>query len=197
MSTRADHAYVMVSGSVRVTTVDEDNQELVVDEPKRGEFFGFASMLEQTPHQTEATAAAETVCIEVDRNAILALIQRKPDAAMDMLGVLGRQFHAAQQMIRFRTLRHPNEVIEEQDTLAERIADGVAAFGGSWTFIITFAILMAILHRSEFVAAHAELGPLSLHSSQPLPFHDRSCPGPRHHDEPEPAGQKGPTARRA
>src|ERR1700733_9476993 len=62
------HAYVMMSGQVRVTTVDEDHQEVVVDEPGAGEFFGFASMLEQTPHQTTATAVEESECIEVDRN---------------------------------------------------------------------------------------------------------------------------------
>jgi len=28
-------AYVMISGSVRVTTVDEDHQEVVIDEPAR------------------------------------------------------------------------------------------------------------------------------------------------------------------
>jgi CRP/FNR family transcriptional regulator, cyclic AMP receptor protein len=50
------HAYVMMSGKVRVTTVDEDHQEVVVDEPSHGEFFGFASMLEETPHQTNAIA---------------------------------------------------------------------------------------------------------------------------------------------
>src|SRR5262244_248960 len=55
-------AYVMISGKVRVTTVDEDQQEVVVDEPATGEFFGFASMLEQTPHQTNAVALEETVC---------------------------------------------------------------------------------------------------------------------------------------
>src|SRR5438045_9072390 len=49
-------AYVMVSGLVRVTTVDQDHQEVVVDEPASGEFFGFASMLDQTPHQTGAIA---------------------------------------------------------------------------------------------------------------------------------------------
>src|SRR5947209_14700386 len=49
-------AYIMVSGAVRVTTVDEDHQEVVVDEPSAGEFFGFASMLDQTPHQTAAAA---------------------------------------------------------------------------------------------------------------------------------------------
>ena len=37
-------AYVMVTGSVRVTTVDEDHQEVIVDQPSAGEFFGFASM---------------------------------------------------------------------------------------------------------------------------------------------------------
>src|SRR6202042_3943853 len=58
------HAYVMMSGLVRVTTVDEDHQEVLVDEPSDGEFFGFASMLDQTPHQTTALAIEETTCIE-------------------------------------------------------------------------------------------------------------------------------------
>ncbi|HEY6148215.1 MAG TPA: cyclic nucleotide-binding domain-containing protein, partial [Thermoanaerobaculia bacterium] len=92
-----DKAYVMVSGGVRVTTIDEDHQEVVVDEPTRGEFFGFASMLEQTPHQTTAIATEETVCVEVDRHDITVLLERKPHAGMDMLAVLGRQFHAAHQ----------------------------------------------------------------------------------------------------
>ena len=52
---------MVVSGRVRVTTVDEDQQEVVVEEPASGEFFGFASMLEQTPHQTERSALEETV----------------------------------------------------------------------------------------------------------------------------------------
>src|SRR5437867_6213496 len=63
-------AYVVVSGRVRVTTVDQDHQEVIIDEPADGEFFGFASMLEQTPHQTTAIALQETICIEVDRNDI-------------------------------------------------------------------------------------------------------------------------------
>src|SRR5437016_12417094 len=90
-------AYVMVSGKVRVSTVDEDQQEVIVDEPSHGEFFGFASMLEQTPHQTNATAVEEASCIEVDRHDIAVLLERKPLSGMDMLTVLGRQFHASQQ----------------------------------------------------------------------------------------------------
>ena len=135
-------AYVMVSGAVQVTTVDEDQQEVVVDQPADGEFFGFASMLEQTPHQTEAIALEETTCLEVNRDDIATLLQRKPMAGMDMLTVLGRQFHAAQQLVRVRASRNPNDIIEADMTFGERIADAVAGFGGSWTFIITFAVCL-------------------------------------------------------
>src|SRR5438034_2177751 len=137
-------AYVMVSGTVRLTTVDEDHQEIIVDEPAAGEFFGFASMLDGTAHQTNASALEETVCLEVERNDIAVLLQRKPLAGMDMLTVLGRQFHASQQLVRVRSSRNPNEVIEQDATLGERIADTVARFGGSWSFIISFAIVLIV-----------------------------------------------------
>jgi len=137
-------AYVMVAGQVRVTTVDEDHQEVVVDEPGKGEFFGFASMLEQTPHQTNAIALEETVCLEVSRDDIAILLQRKPLAGMDLLTTLGRQFHASQELVRVRASRNPNEVIEREATLGERIADSVARFGGSWSFIISFGILLTV-----------------------------------------------------
>ena len=136
--------YIVTSGRVRVTTVDEDGQEVVMEEPGPGEFFGFASLLEQTPHQTEAVAAEETRCIEVDRDDIFTLIQRKPHAGMDMLATLGHQFHAAHKLVRVRANRHPNESIEEQATLGERVADSVASFGGSWVFIIVFGVFLSI-----------------------------------------------------
>jgi CRP/FNR family transcriptional regulator, cyclic AMP receptor protein len=85
-------AYVLLSGQVRVTTVDEDQQEVIVDEPSAGEFFGFASMLEQTAHHTSAIAIDETRCVEVSRDDIAVLLQRKPLADMDLLTALSRQF---------------------------------------------------------------------------------------------------------
>jgi CRP/FNR family cyclic AMP-dependent transcriptional regulator len=136
-------AYVMISGVVRVTTVDEDHQEVVIHEPSAGEFFGFASMLERMPHQTDAIALDDSVCLEIDRDHISVLVQRKPDAGMDMLTVLGRQLHAAQELVRSRAMRNPNEVIEKEATFPERIADSVARFGGSWSFIIMFGVVLA------------------------------------------------------
>ena len=140
----ADRAYVMLSGAVRVTTVDEDNQEVVVDEPGHGEFFGFASMIEQVRHRTSAHAIEESVCLEVNRAAIETLLLRKPMAGMDMMTALGRQFHAAQELVRRRASRNANEIIEEESTFAQRVADSVARFGGSWKFILSFAATLLL-----------------------------------------------------
>jgi CRP/FNR family transcriptional regulator, cyclic AMP receptor protein len=137
-------AYVVMSGSVQVTTVDDDNQEVLVDEPRHGELFGFASMLEQTPHQTNAMALEETTCLEVERKDIAILLQRKPMAGMDMLTVIARQLHAHQQLVRDRVTRNANEVIDEEMTFANRIADIVARFGGSWNFIISFSVVLVV-----------------------------------------------------
>jgi CRP/FNR family transcriptional regulator, cyclic AMP receptor protein len=159
MGDAGGQAYVMVSGTVRVTTVDQDHQEVVVDEPQHGEFFGFASMLEQTPHQTTAIALEETVCLEVDRNDISVLLQRKPNAGMDMLTVLGKQFHASQQLVRIRAMRNPNEVIDKEATFGERIADSVAGFGGSWTFIITFLVVLVTYSSINIGLGHRAWDP--------------------------------------
>jgi len=144
-------AYVLVSGSVRVTTIDEDGQEVIIDQPAPGEFFGFASMLDQTLHQTDAIALEETSCIEVDRNDISVLLERKPHAGLDMMAVLGRQFHASQRLIRVRANRNPNEVIEEEETLGEQVADRVASFGGSWSFISLFIFVLIAYATANLV----------------------------------------------
>jgi CRP/FNR family transcriptional regulator, cyclic AMP receptor protein len=138
------NAYILLSGEVQVTTVDEDHQEVLIDQPGHGEFFGFASMLDQTLHQTNALAIEKTTCIEISRDDIATLLQRKPLAGMDMLTVLGHQFHASQQLVRLRAGRNANELIDEEFTFAERIADDVASFGGSWKFIILFAVILSV-----------------------------------------------------
>jgi CRP/FNR family transcriptional regulator, cyclic AMP receptor protein len=145
------HAYVMMSGAVRVTTVDESHQEVLVDEPRHGDFFGFASMLDDTPHQTAALATEETVCLEISRDDIAVLLQQKPMAGMDMLTVVSRQFHASQQLVRIRAGRNSNDVIEEEMSFGDRVADSVARFGGSWTFIILFGVVLLTYASTNIV----------------------------------------------
>jgi len=140
----AAEGYIVMSGQVRITTIDEDQQEVLVDEPTHGEFFGFASMLQQSKHQTSAMAVDEVVCLEVGRDDLIELLKRRPMAGIDMMTVQARQNHGAQKLVRSRSYRNPNEIIEEQQTFGERIADSVARFGGSWTFIIFFAVVLIV-----------------------------------------------------
>ncbi len=137
-----NNAYVVRSGAVEVSVIDEDAQEVLLETASEGEVFGLASMLETTEHRTTAIALEETHCIELSRDDIIVLLTRKPMAGMDMMTVLGRQLHASHELVRIRASRNANDLIEDEETTGERIADGVARFGGSWTFIILFALVL-------------------------------------------------------
>ena len=157
-----EHGYVVMSGKVQVATTDEDHQEVIVDEPEHGDLFGFASMLQKTEHQTSAMALEETACLEIGRDDIAVLLERRPMAGMDMLTMQARQFHASQKLVRSRANRNPNDVIEEQASFGERLADAVAGFGGSWTFIIIFAVVLIVYSTANVV--------LGNHAWDPYPF---------------------------
>ena len=87
-------------------------------------------------------AQEETTCLEIGRDDIAELLKKRPMAGLDMLTMQARQFHAAQKLVQSRAMKNPNEVIEEQTTFGERIADEVARFGGSWRFIILFGVVL-------------------------------------------------------
>jgi uncharacterized membrane protein len=162
MGDASARAYLLLTGKVQITTIDEDHQEVEVARPEHGEPFGFASMLDETPHQTAAMALESAECVEIDRNDIAALIQRQPMAGLDMMTVLARQNHAMQELVRLRAARNPNQIYEEEETVGEKIADKVASFGGSWTFIIVFALVLAV-----YTVINITLGG---HAWDPYPF---------------------------
>jgi len=58
--------------------------------------------------------------------------------------VIGRRLRATDELLRTQVSRNPNLEEEERLTFGERIADKVAAFGGSWTFIILFGIILGV-----------------------------------------------------
>ena len=155
-------AYVVISGKVEVVVIDEDNQPVVLDTPGPGEMFGLASMLSASPHVTTATALEATTAIEVDRHDLAQLLQRKPLAGLDMLTMIGRHFRTAQDLVRSRAARNPNEVIDEQITWPDRLADAVARFGGSWKFITAFSVVLIV-----YTAINVTLG---LRAWDPYPF---------------------------
>ena len=56
--------------------------------------------------------------------------------------MLEKQLRTTQEIMRNRVVRNPNLEIEQAETVGDRLADGIARFGGSWTFIITFAVIL-------------------------------------------------------
>jgi uncharacterized membrane protein len=157
-----DNAFVVLNGKVRIVVIDEDNQEVVTDTPGAGEMFGLSSMLSAMPRQTTAIALEETFAIEVDRAAIGELIKRKPMAGLDLMTMVGRQFRAAQDLVRMRAARNPNEIIDERLSIGDRLADTVARFGGSWWFIGSFGVVLV-----SYAALNVGLG---LRAWDPYPF---------------------------
>ena len=155
----ASNAFVVMSGAVRVTLLDEDGQEVVFSEPHHGDFFGFASMMDDSPHATSAVATEPTMCVVVDRHDLAQLVTHKPMAGLDMMTALAREIHSTQRIVRGRAARNPNEVFEENETFGERVADRVAAFGGSWKFIILFLVCEGIYVAINLVLKHRAWDP--------------------------------------
>ena len=116
-------------------------------------------MLSESPHQTTAQAVESTVVIEIDRNDLSVLIQRKPQAGLDMLTIMGRQFRASQDLIRTRAARNANDMIEESETFGDHVADGVARFGGSWRFIISFGVVLVVYTTINIVLGRSAWDP--------------------------------------
>lgn len=150
-------AFIVMHGRVSVTVMDSENQEVMVHEADNGDVFGLSSMLAQAEHQTTAVALDDTTCIELDRNDLQILITKKPLAGLDMLTMVEKQLRNATALVRERVTRNPNEVIEEEMTLGDKVADAVARFGGSWRFIgsfgaalITWVFINTVILKNPF-----------------------------------------------
>lgn len=140
---RGDAMYIIHQGEVELWLFDDDNTRVTLGTFGPGEFFGELSLLDQEPRSATATATDETDVLIVDREDLRILFAKKPDAALDVLSVLGRRIRQTNQIVRTRAARNVNEAFEEKLTLGQRLADQIAMFGGSWPFVIIFLILMA------------------------------------------------------
>ncbi|MEZ4669925.1 MAG: DUF1003 domain-containing protein [Anaerolineae bacterium] len=138
------HAYLVQKGKVNVTITDIAGDDVLVDVVEVGGVLGMSSLLAQADHLTTAVATEDTCTIEIDRNDIATLLQKKPMAGMDMLTMIEKQLRATQELMRTRVSRNPNEEIEDTEKLSDRLADGVAKFGGSWKFVITFGVVLIV-----------------------------------------------------
>jgi uncharacterized membrane protein len=138
------YAYLVQKGRVNISLTDIAGEDITVDVVENGGVFGMSSLLANTEHLTTAVAAEATCAIEIDRNDITVLLQKKPLAGLDMMTMIEKQLRATHELMRTRVSRNPNVEFEEAETFGERMADMVARFGGSWRFVITFGVVLVI-----------------------------------------------------
>jgi uncharacterized membrane protein len=151
--------YVIRSGRVELWVTDDEREKVVVDTLEAGDFFGELSLLDGAERSTSATVLDDTELIGLAREPLLDLLRRRSDLALEMLAALGRRLRKADELLR-RRVRNPNEAVEEAETLGDRVADAVARFGGSWSFIFTFAavLLVWIVTNTVFVVVRQRDG---------------------------------------
>jgi len=137
-------AYLVQKGLVRVTIKDANFEDIIVDVADVGGLIGMSSLMAGENHLTTATAAEDTIAVEIDRNDIIVLLNAKPMAGLDMMTIVEKQLRMAHELMGRRISKNLNEEIEEQETFGERMADLVARFGGSWGFVIAFGVVLII-----------------------------------------------------
>ncbi|HEX8151305.1 MAG TPA: DUF1003 domain-containing protein [Pyrinomonadaceae bacterium] len=131
--------YLVRAGEVELSIQDNVGQKITLDTARPGDFFGEIALLDAGPRTATAVALAETELIELDRDDLLLLFTRKPDAALHMLAAMGRMTRKADALLRTRVSRNVNEEVEERLTFVQRVADGLAWFSGSMLFLLIHA----------------------------------------------------------
>jgi CRP/FNR family transcriptional regulator, cyclic AMP receptor protein len=152
---RGDALYVVEEGAVRIWVLDEDVKPVTLTELKPGEFFGELAVLDRGPRSTNATAVVETTLHRLSSDDFQAFLMQHPDVAIDVICEIGARMRQTNVLVSQRASRNINVEMEERATIGQRVADRVASFGGSWTFIIIYVSFLASwMAFNTFVLVH-------------------------------------------
>jgi uncharacterized membrane protein len=146
-----DAMYLIEDGRVRIHIRDREGADVTLTELARGDFFGEMALLDGKPRSASATVTEGARLAVLSREHFHDYVRRKPDLALEMLGAITERLRHTDEMLRQRVTRNLNEVEEERQTFADRMADAVSEFGGSWKFIaatIAFIILWVVYNTA-------------------------------------------------
>jgi len=139
-----DELYIVRAGRVQVFTTTDTGTRITLATCEQGDVFGEISLFDGGPRTATAVAVEETSVFTLDREDLLRLLRRHPHVAIDLLTVMGARLRGADLLLRTHAVRNVNDQAAEQLTTGQRIADKVATFGGSWTFILSFCGFLAV-----------------------------------------------------
>jgi uncharacterized membrane protein len=132
---KGDGMYLIESGRVRISIQDDDKQELTLAELAQGDFFGEMSIIDGRQRSADAHVVEEARLAVLSRDAFLSFVRTNPDVALEMLSALTDRLRRTDELLRSRVSRNVNEEAQARSTVADRAADLIAEFGGSWKFI--------------------------------------------------------------
>ena len=155
--------YIVRSGAVELFVKDNLGQKIVLKLAEEGDIFGEISMLDNRPRSASAVAVRETELFALDREDLLLLFRKKPDAALNMLAAMGEMLREADKLLRTRVSRNINEEMAEKLSALQRIADWIAWFSGSMQFLIINALIFIV-----WIAIN--IFPLGITQFDPFPF---------------------------
>ena len=128
--------FVVRSGSIELYVKDTAGQKIVLTIAEEGSLFGELSLLDSGPRTATAIALSDSELLVLDRDDLLLLFQKRPEAALNMLAAMSTMTRKADELLRTRVSRNVNEEMEEHSTPLQRIADWIAWFSGSMPFLM-------------------------------------------------------------
>ncbi len=130
-----DAMYLIQSGRVRIAVDDAEGQQIVLAELAQGDFFGEMSLIDGKQRSADAHVIEDAQLSVLSRENFLRYINTHPGVALEMLSAVFQRLRHTDRMLQQRVSRNVNEEQAKRMTLADRAADLLAEFGGSWKFI--------------------------------------------------------------
>ena len=131
-----DELYLIEHGKVRICVQAADGHEVTLTELGRGDFFGEMALLVGQRRSADALVAEGARLAVLSREHFLSFMRSSPNVAVEMLTALANRLRHTDELLRRSATRNVNVEEAAQLTLADRAADIIAEFGGSWKFIM-------------------------------------------------------------
>jgi len=152
---RGDALYILEEGAVRIWVYDEDVKDVTLAQLKPGDFFGELAVLDRGERSSSATAITDIHLHRLSSDDFQKFLLDHPDASIDVICEIASRMRQTNQLVSQRAARNINAEMEAKSTIGQRVADKVAAFGGSWTFIFIYGgALLLWISINTFLLIH-------------------------------------------
>ena len=131
-------------GKVRICVRTPQGHELTLTELGRGDFFGEMALLDGQRRSADAVIAEDARLAVLSREHFLSFVRSSPNVALELLAALANRLRHTDELLRHSATRNVNVEEAAQLTLADRAADIIAEFGGSWKFIIAAVLFFNV-----------------------------------------------------